>query len=143
MAGNKSTKVLIIDDNEDIRDVLRLFLEMSGYAVIAAADGVQGTRLAVSERPDICVLDVDMPHMDGYAVCNMLKAQPETQHIPVIFLSGAYLKKRDVVEGMYVGGEDYITKPVNQLELLNRIEAVMSRTRHAQDTAKPGVNTES
>lgn len=129
----KPLKVLIVDDNEDIRDVLRLFLEQHGFAIVTAADGVNAVRLAVSERPDLCLLDVDMPHMDGYAVCHLLKSQPETQNIRVIFLSGAYVKKRDVVEGMFVGGEDYITKPVNQAELLQRIEAVMARDQSITD----------
>ena len=111
--------VLVVDDDPVIIKLLRVNFEMEGYEVIAAADGVEGLARAHEDRPDVIILDVMMPRMNGLDVARALKGTDDTRDIPIILLS-AKAQATDVAEGRHVA-DDYITKPFDPLELLDRV----------------------
>ena len=116
--------VLIVEDDPNIRELLQLYLEKDGYAVTLAADGGQGMEKFRAIKPDLVLLDVMMPVMDGWAVCKAIRAEGNT---PVIMLT-AKGETDDKVQGLKAGADDYVTKPFEMKELLARIEAVLRRT---------------
>ncbi|MBQ7768904.1 MAG: response regulator transcription factor [Oscillospiraceae bacterium] len=116
--------VLIVEDDANIRELLQMYLEKDGYAVTLAADGGQGLDKFRSIKPDLVLLDVMMPVMDGWAVCKAIRAEGDT---PVIMLT-AKGETDDKVMGLKSGADDYVTKPFEMKELLARIEAVLRRT---------------
>jgi two-component system alkaline phosphatase synthesis response regulator PhoP len=119
-------KVLIVDEEIDASTALRLALEAEGYNVIEALDGYEGIRKARFENPDVILLDIMMPGMDGFEACQILKADPASRHIPIIMLT-AKGEVDDKVEGLELGADDYITKPFNLKELKARIRMVLRR----------------
>ena len=121
-------KLLFIDDEPDIREVIQFRLEREGYRVFTAASGEEGLRIAEAELPDLILLDIMMPKMKGRDVCACLKANPKTQHIPVIFLTALSLADH-VKAGMDLGAEDYITKPFEPALLKERITVALARHR--------------
>ena len=116
--------VLIVEDDPNIRELLQLYLEKDGYAVTLAADGGQGLEKFRSIKPDLVLLDVMMPVMDGWAVCKAIREEDDT---PVIMLT-AKGETDDKVAGLKAGADDYVTKPFEMKELLARIEAVLRRS---------------
>jgi phosphoserine phosphatase RsbU/P len=114
--------ILIIDDNDINRQVLTGILRREGYELLQASDGEHALVLAHSARPDLALLDIMMPGMDGYEVCRRLKADPETVDMPVIFLS-ALAETANKVRGLDLGAVDYITKPFDQAEVLARVRS--------------------
>ncbi len=120
------TKLLIIEDNDDIRENIVEILELSGYNVHSAANGKTGVELAMKELPDIILCDIMMPEMDGYGVIDALNKHPETRATPFIFLT-AKAERTDVRKGMELGADDYLTKPFDAKELLNAIESRMKK----------------
>ena len=123
--------VLIVEDDANIRELLQLYLEKDGYAVTLAADGGQGLEKFRSIKPDLVLLDVMMPVMDGWAVCKAIRAESDT---PVIMLT-AKGETDDKVAGLKAGADDYVTKPFEMKELLARIEAVLRRSdRNCEET---------
>ncbi len=119
-------KILIVDEEIDASTALKLALETEGYNVIEALDGYEGIMKAKSENPDIILLDIMMPGMDGFEVCQLLKADPASRHIPIIMLT-AKGEVDDKVEGLEMGADDYVTKPFNLKELKARIRIVLRR----------------
>jgi len=115
-----AAQVLVVDDDPVIQKLLQVNFEMEGYRVITASDGVEGLDRARSERPDIVILDVMMPKMNGLEVASALKGDPATSSIPIILLS-AKAQEADVQAGRQTGAEDYVTKPFDPLELLERV----------------------
>jgi DNA-binding response OmpR family regulator len=105
-----SKKILLADDEEDIKIVLRMFLESRGYQVCTAYDGLDALDQARNEKPDVVLLDIMMPLMDGFEVCRKLKADPATAQIPVIMLSAAS-HAESVQKGLNAGAMDYMIKP--------------------------------
>lgn len=128
-----SKKVLVIDDNNDIRENTAEILELAGYKTLTAENGKQGVEKALKEKPDIIVCDIMMPELDGYGVLHLLKKNPDAQHIPFIFLT-ARTERSDQRKGMEMGADDYITKPFEDIELLNAIE---TRLRRSEVLKKP------
>ena len=122
-----SVSVLIVEDDKNIAELLQLYLEKEGYAVSIAADGGQGLAKFRSEQPDLVLLDVMMPVMDGWAVCKTIRAESQT---PIIMLT-AKSETDDKVTGLRSGADDYITKPFEMKEVLARIEAVLRRSDRA------------
>ena len=123
--------VLIVEDDANIRELLQLYLEKDGYAVTLATDGGQGLEKFHSIKPDLVLLDVMMPVMDGWAVCKAIRAEGDT---PVIMLT-AKGETDDKVMGLKAGADDYVTKPFEMKELLARVEAVLRRAdRGAEET---------
>ena len=118
-----ATKVLVVEDDKNIADLLQLYLEKEGYEVTVAADGGQGLEKFRADGPDLVLLDVMMPVMDGYELVKLIRAESKT---PVIMLT-AKAETDDKVTGLRSGADDYITKPFEMKEVLARIEAVLRR----------------
>ncbi|MFA5530587.1 MAG: response regulator, partial [Thiohalomonadaceae bacterium] len=115
------TEILIVDDTPGSLDLLNNLLSGAGYVVRAAQDGRMALRSARARPPDLMLLDIRMPHMDGYELCRLLKQDPATRDIPVIFLS-ALRETVDMVKGFAVGAVDYIAKPFQPDEVLARVK---------------------
>ncbi len=115
-------KILVVDDDVELQRLLKMMLEISGFEVVTASDGAEALTKVRMERPDLVLLDVMMPEMDGYETCRRLRRLPEGAHIPIIMLSAAD-QVDDKVKGLRVGADDYITKPVDSRELIARLEA--------------------
>jgi diguanylate cyclase (GGDEF)-like protein len=128
-------RILIADDEPDIRVVLRTRLEWEGFTVLEARDGDEAVRVAQEETPDLIVLDVMMPELDGVEVCDRLRASFTTRHIPVIMLT-AKAGSNDKLSGLQKGANDYITKPFDQDELVQRVRNVLDWS-HQQRSASP------
>jgi two-component system alkaline phosphatase synthesis response regulator PhoP len=119
-------KILVVDDEIYIVHILDFSLGMEGYEVVTALDGEQAVEKARAEKPDLIVLDIMMPKLDGYETCKILKADAATREIPVILLSA---KGRNVDQkiGFEVGADDYITKPFSPRKLVERINAILGQ----------------
>jgi adenylate cyclase len=128
MAGHR---ILVVDDDALNRDYLEQELEDRGYRVVAAADGREALELVAAEPPDLILLDVVMPRMDGIEVCRRLKDDPETRLIPIIIMT-ALTAREDRVRGVEVGADDFLTKPVDERELHGRISGAL-RVKDAID----------
>ena len=129
--------ILIGDDSAFEQRMLMELLSEQPYRFSIAFNGYQGYQLALATRPDLILLDVRMPEMDGYTACRLLKANPETEQIPVIFLSGADAANERIM-GLQVGGVDYISKPFTPAELAARIHIHLGLMRKS-NIALPGV----
>ena len=119
-------KILVVDDEIYIVHILDFSLGMEGYEVVTALDGEQALDKARTERPDLIVLDIMMPKLDGYETCKVLKSREETRDIPVILLS-AKGRNVDQKTGFEVGADDYITKPFSPRKLVERINAILGQ----------------
>ncbi len=115
-----SKKILVVDDEVYILHILDFSLGAEGYEVITAADGAEAIEKARQEKPDLVVLDIMMPKVDGFEACRRLKADPETREIPVILLT-AKGREVDRKMGMEVGADDYIVKPFSPTKLIEKI----------------------
>ena len=116
-------KILIVEDEANIRELLRLYLEREGYTVLEAENGVEGIKKWKSDKPDMLLLDVMMPVMDGWAVCKEIRAESD---VPVIMLT-AKGETADRVSGLEMGADDYIVKPLEMPEVIARVRAVFRR----------------
>jgi DNA-binding response OmpR family regulator len=116
--------VLLVDDDPVILKLLQVNFEMEGFRVSTANDGVEGLEKARAVRPDIVLLDIMMPRMDGLEVTKALKGDPETKDIPIILLS-AKAQASDIQAGKDMGADDYLTKPFDPLELLDRVNELL------------------
>ncbi len=114
-------KVLIVEDEKNIILSLRMYLKKEGFDVIVASNGIDALKLAQDQIPDLILLDILMPSMNGYLVCEALKEDIETRHIPVIFMS-AKSQEEDVNKAFEVGGNDYIIKPFTHEEIKKVID---------------------
>ncbi len=121
-----SYSVLIVEDENDIRQNLAFSLKREGFNIIEAADGEQALAAAMSKKPDIILLDLMIPKIDGLSVCKRLQAAPETENIPVIMLT-AKGEEIDRIVGLELGAADYIVKPFSLREVALRIKAVLKR----------------
>ena len=133
MTGGRG-KVLIIDDIEDDVRIMEKCMRSQGYDVITARTGEEGLRLAKEKLPDVILLDIMMPDIDGYKICEELRGTYETRDIPIIFVS-AKVEMANIIEGFRRGGDDYITKPFSLQELAARVNAAM-RVKERQDRLK-------
>ena len=127
-----ATSVLIVEDDRNIQELLQMYLEKEGYAVTVAGDGGQGLQKFRAIKPDIVLLDVMMPVMDGWAVCRAIRSESQT---PIIMLT-AKGETEDKITGLKTGADDYVTKPFEMRELLARIEAVLRRTDRNSEQPK-------
>jgi DNA-binding response OmpR family regulator len=118
--------VLVADDDDDIRSLVIFRLERSGYRVIAAADGAEALALALEHAPDLAVLDVMMPKLDGYELTRRLRNEDATRAMPVILLTSR-AQEADVARGFECGADDYIRKPFSPHELRARVAAILGR----------------
>jgi DNA-binding response OmpR family regulator len=125
------TRVLVIDDEAPIRLLCRVNLEAEGMEVLEASDGPKGLEAARREKPDVILLDVMMPQLDGWRVAEHLLDDQSTQDIPIIFLT-ARAEFRDRARGLDIGGVDYVTKPFNPLELAGLVRDLLDRIERGE-----------
>ena len=119
-------KILVVDDEEDILELLKFNLSREGYQVLCAVSGEQALRLVRSENPDLIMLDLMLPGIDGLEVTRRLKNDPDTKNLPIVMLT-AKGEEADIVTGLELGADDYITKPFSPRVLIARIRAVLRR----------------
>ena len=131
-AARKKFKILVADDRPDNITLLTRYLEYEGYEHIAARDGLETLDKVRAELPDLVLLDVNMPHKDGFAVLEEIRGDPSVQHIPVIILTAARLDPSDVQSGLNLGADDYVTKPFDRHELMARIRTKL-RVKETED----------
>jgi signal transduction histidine kinase/PleD family two-component response regulator len=131
-AGKKKFKVLVADDKADNVTLLTRYLEYEGYENITASDGLETLNKVRDEMPDLVLLDVNMPNMDGFTVLKEIRSDPAIQHIPVIILTAARLDPADVQSGLNLGADDYVTKPFDRHELMARIRTKL-RVKATED----------
>jgi DNA-binding response OmpR family regulator len=128
-------KILLIDDADDIRMLVESWLQRAGYDVVNAQDGREGVRIFYGDRPDLVILDVTMPVMDGWQVLERLR---EVSDVPILMLT-ASAQEKDKVKGLRCGADDYITKPFSAEELLARVEAVLRRSAVGLEEAESNI----
>ena len=121
-------RILLADDEQKIGDMVAFKLTNSGHQVVRVVDGETALAAAERDRPDVIILDVMMPLVDGFAVLGRLKANPDLRTIPVIMLT-ARGEERDVLSGLQAGADDYVVKPFSLKELLARVEVALRRRR--------------
>lgn len=120
-------KILVIDDEQTINELIKINLELIGYTVIQALDGIKGFALAKQELPNAIILDVMMPEVDGYTVAQRVRQNPSTKNIPILMLT-ALSQLKDKVKGFDIGIDDYLIKPFEMEELKVRLRAILKRS---------------
>jgi two-component system response regulator RpaA len=128
-------RILVVDDDVAISELVAVNLEMAGYEVIQSEDGIKGQALALQMQPDQIMLDLMLPKVDGFTVCQRLRRDERTADIPVIMLT-ALGQTKDKVEGFNSGADDYLTKPFEVEEMLARVRALLRRTDRIPQAAK-------
>jgi DNA-binding response OmpR family regulator len=124
--SNGTPTILVADDEEDLRELVSYRLSRSGYEVVEAVDGQEAFELATERTPDLMVLDVMMPRLDGYELTRRVREEDSLRSVPVILLT-ARSQESDVSRGFDVGADDYLKKPFNPDELVARVRAVLGR----------------
>lgn len=128
-------RILIVEDEEHIQELLRFNLQNNGYEAMVASDGLLGLTMAKENRPDLILLDLMLPKMDGLDVCRAVKSDPLTQGIPIIMLT-AKGSETDKVLGLELGADDYMTKPFSIRELMARVKVVLRRGAKEADPSE-------
>lgn len=129
-----NNKILVIDDDLAINELIKVNLELAGYKVLQAFDGIKGFALAKQELPSLVVLDVMMPDVDGYTVARRIRKNTETAEVPILMLT-ALSQINDKVKGFDIGVDDYLVKPFDMEELLVRVRALLKRTAQIPTSA--------
>jgi two-component system alkaline phosphatase synthesis response regulator PhoP len=119
-------KILVIEDDPATLRLVDYSLRHKGYQVLTASNGLEGIRKARSEKPDLIILDVMLPGMDGFEICHRLRSEPDTAQLLILMFS-AKAQEVDRGTGLKVGADDYLTKPVDPRELVNRVESLLTR----------------
>src|SRR5574341_368734 len=127
-----SKKILIVEDERDILQLVRLYLEKQGYRTCTATTGLEGLKQTKTENPDLVILDLMLAEMDGLEVCKRLRADPKTARIPLIMLT-AKAEEADTVIGLELGADDYVTKPFSPKALVARVKALFRRLERTDD----------
>jgi two-component system cell cycle response regulator len=135
MSEPKRAKILVVDDEQTIRDYLQHVLTDQGYAVLTAPDGEAALPLAFSEQPDLILLDIMMPRLDGMETCRRLRAHPATQRTPVLILTAHNTRDR-LQESIAAGADDFLGKPVDAAELRLRIRAMLKVKDRIDEVAR-------
>jgi DNA-binding response OmpR family regulator len=126
VTGNGQHLILIADDDPDILALISFRLERAGYEVVQARNGEEAVQLALAKRPDLAVIDVMMPRIDGYEATRQLRQHEETSRMPIILLT-ARVQEEDIARGFDAGADDYVKKPFSPQELGSRVQAVLGR----------------
>ena len=124
-----SKRILVIEDDPASLRLMQYILEHKGYEVLTAVNGLDGLKKARSEEPDLVILDVMLPGMDGFDICYHLRAEPQTAKLPILMLS-AKAREVDRDTGLKVGADYYITKPVDPAEIISNVEALLAQGEH-------------
>lgn len=121
------SKILIVDDDASVRSIVKKYLTGHGFTVVQTDNGSEALLLIRESRPDLVLLDIEMPGLDGFAVCRVLKQESVTRQIPVVMMSGNLIQEKDLLEGFEGGADDYLVKPLALPLLVARITAVLRR----------------
>jgi DNA-binding response OmpR family regulator len=124
--GNNKNRILIIEDEQDLAEALQMRLQDKNYEVTLAADGSEGLKKAHAEKPDLIILDIRLPKLDGFKLCRMLKFDEEYKNIFIVILT-AKVQPADLQTGKEVGADAYLTKPYRSEELLETIERILGK----------------
>lgn len=127
--------ILVVDDEQDLLDLIEYNLRKEGFNVIKAENGEDGIQIAKEMKPDLVLLDIMMPRMDGIEVCDKMREDAELKQIPIIFLTARSDEKTEV-EGLNKGADDFITKPISTTKLISRIKAVLRRFENPEEAVK-------
>jgi DNA-binding response OmpR family regulator len=126
-------RILIVEDEKDILDLVKLYLDKEGFRTSCATTGTDALRVVKTERPDLIVLDLMLPEMDGLEVCKRLRADPQTALTPILMLT-AKAEESDTVIGLELGADDYVTKPFSPRALVARVKALLRRLERAKES---------
>jgi two-component system alkaline phosphatase synthesis response regulator PhoP len=126
-------KILVIEDDPATSRLVDYSLRHEGYEVLTASNGLEGIRKAHAEAPDLIILDVMLPGMDGFEICHRLRAEPDTARLPILMLS-AKAQEIDRDTGLKVGADDYLSKPAAPAEIVSRVEKLLAKKRQATKT---------
>lgn len=133
-----TTRILLVEDEQSLADTIKLNLELEGYKVQLAGDGKKALKIFKQERFDLVILDVMLPEMDGYTVCEAIRL--DNEQIPVLFLTAKH-SSSERITGLKVGADDYLTKPFNLEELLLRIQVLLKRAQRGTDKNAPALGS--
>jgi len=131
MASVPAKKILIVEDEQDILQLVKLYFEKEGFRTVTATTGAEGLKSAKQDNPDLIILDLMLPEMDGLEVCKRLRSAPETAMLPIIMLT-AKAEESDTVIGLELGADDYVTKPFSPKALVARVKALFRRLDRSQ-----------
>jgi len=120
-------KILVIDDDEHIVTLIKTVLKKEGYDVLTDSSGEEGVKSAIKETPDLIILDMVLPSIDGLETCRILRTKEKTKYIPIIILSAIAVSPEDKIRGLETGADDYLIKPFHQGELIARVKALLRR----------------
>src|SRR6476469_3333375 len=134
MTEELRVKILHVDDNESNRYVVSRILRNAGFVALEAPTGEAGLQVVAEQAPDLVILDVKLPDLNGFEVCHRLKSNPETTFIPVLHLSASFVESQDKAQGLDSGADAYLAQPVEPLELLATIRSLL-RIRRAEEAA--------
>ncbi len=126
MSSLSAKKILIVEDEKDILQLVKLYLEKEGYRTVTASTGSEGLAQVRTEKPDLVVLDLMLPEIDGLEICKRLRAAPDTAMLPIIMLT-AKAEESDTIIGLELGADDYVTKPFSPKTLVARVKALFRR----------------
>lgn len=132
MPSPRNKKVLIVEDEHDILQLIKLYLEKDGFQTVSATTGAEGLQQVKREKPDLVVLDLMLPEIDGLEVCKRLRSAPDTAMLPIIMLT-AKAEESDTVIGLELGADDYVTKPFSPKTLVARVKALFRRLDRKPD----------
>lgn len=141
MTAGKKYKILIVEDNQENIDLLYYFLTPQGYDLTAVMDGLEAIKSIESEKPDLILLDIMLPKLDGFAVCERLKKDNETKSIPIIMLT-ALKDLKDKIKSLEVGADDFISKPFENVELLARVKSLLRMKEYHDEIEKKSLELE-
>ncbi len=119
-------KILVVDDEPDIVRFVTKILESRGHTVVTATDGPDALMRVTNDAPDVVVLDVNIPRMDGFEVCRRIKSDPDTRHIPVVMMTAAYVRMEDARQGQSLGADEYVIKPFLREVLIHNVERLLA-----------------
>ncbi len=119
------SRILVVDDEPDIVRVIVKILEARGHQVASAKDGVEALEAVAAAPPDVVILDVNLPRLDGYEVCRRIKADPRSAHVPVVMMTAAYVSVDDAREGARAGADEYVIKPFLREVLIHNVERLI------------------
>jgi two-component system alkaline phosphatase synthesis response regulator PhoP len=119
-------RILVVDDEVDLVETVRFSLELEGYEVLVAYNGEEALNQARKENPDLILLDLMLPKLDGYKVCRLLKFDERYKHIPILMLT-AKIQEKDKITGMETGANEYITKPFDMDELMKKVKGYLNK----------------
>ncbi len=132
MGGSSQKKILIVEDEQDILQLVKHYLEKEGFRPITAMNGCEALKKAKEEKPDLVVLDLMLPELDGLEVCKRLRSVPETAMLPILMLT-AKAEESDTIVGLELGADDYVTKPFSPKALVARVKALLRRVERMSD----------